>query len=173
MPLDLALLSTLIGSNYPCLELILMVPKVFEPMKFYCIYSDLTKTLSHVLNKGNHTSFSLGNVNEDSYKNLRCMDTPQWFFYLFNQRERLLCLPVCSPRRGISSKMGSAHEEKICSKGIKLFSFRIWPRWQRSQKKNRKQQSFYRLNLLHTERLKLHTIFAYLSAIGFKFTYSS
>ena len=34
---DLALLSTLIGSNYPCLELIFMVPKVFEPLKFYCI----------------------------------------------------------------------------------------------------------------------------------------
>ena len=34
MPLDLALLSTLIGSNYPCLELIFMVPK---PLKFDCI----------------------------------------------------------------------------------------------------------------------------------------
>ena len=38
MPPDLPLLSTLIGSNYPCLVLIFMVPKVFEPMKFYCIY---------------------------------------------------------------------------------------------------------------------------------------
>ena len=34
---ELALLSTLIGSNYPCLELICMVPKVFEPLKFDCI----------------------------------------------------------------------------------------------------------------------------------------
>ena len=34
---DLALLSILIGSNYPCLELIFMVPKVFEPLKFDCI----------------------------------------------------------------------------------------------------------------------------------------
>ena len=34
MPPDLALSSTLIGSNYPCLELIFMVPKVFEPLKF-------------------------------------------------------------------------------------------------------------------------------------------
>ena len=33
---DLALLSTLISSNYPCLEHILMVPTVFEPLKFYC-----------------------------------------------------------------------------------------------------------------------------------------
>ena len=33
----LALLSTRIGSNYPCLELIYLVPKVFEPLKFDCI----------------------------------------------------------------------------------------------------------------------------------------
>ena len=38
MPLDLALLSALIGSNYPGLELIFMVPKVFEPLKFDCIW---------------------------------------------------------------------------------------------------------------------------------------
>ena len=37
IPPGLALLSTLIGSNNPCLELIFMVPKVFEPLKFYCI----------------------------------------------------------------------------------------------------------------------------------------
>ena len=37
MPPDLALSSILIGSNYPCLELIFMVPKVFEPLKFDCI----------------------------------------------------------------------------------------------------------------------------------------
>ena len=36
MPPDMGLLSTLIGSNYPCLELIFMVPKVFEPLKFDC-----------------------------------------------------------------------------------------------------------------------------------------
>ena len=36
MPPDLALLSTLIGSNYPCLKLIILVPQVFEPLKFYC-----------------------------------------------------------------------------------------------------------------------------------------
>ena len=33
---DLALLSILIGSNYPCLELIFMVPQVLEPLKFDC-----------------------------------------------------------------------------------------------------------------------------------------
>ena len=37
MPPDLALSSTLIGSNYPCLELIFVVPKVFEPLTFDCI----------------------------------------------------------------------------------------------------------------------------------------
>ena len=37
-PPDLALLSTLIGSNYPCLELIFIVPKVFEPLMFNCIF---------------------------------------------------------------------------------------------------------------------------------------
>ena len=36
MPSDLPLLSTLTGSNYPCLELIFMVPKVFDPLKFDC-----------------------------------------------------------------------------------------------------------------------------------------
>ena len=36
MPSDLAHFSALIGSNYPCLKLILMVPKVFEPLKFDC-----------------------------------------------------------------------------------------------------------------------------------------
>ena len=39
MPPDLALSSTLISSNYPCLELIFMVPKVFEPLKFDCIFT--------------------------------------------------------------------------------------------------------------------------------------
>ena len=45
MPPDLALLSTLIGSNYSCLDLILMVPKVFEPLKFDCIYRNNLKYL--------------------------------------------------------------------------------------------------------------------------------
>ena len=37
MPPYLALLSTLIGSKYPYLEQIFMVPKVFEPLKLDCI----------------------------------------------------------------------------------------------------------------------------------------
>ena len=38
IPSDLVLMSTLTGSNYPCLELIFMVPKVFEPLKLVCTY---------------------------------------------------------------------------------------------------------------------------------------
>ena len=41
MPPDLAILSNLIGSNYLCLELIFMVPKVFESLKFDSIYTML------------------------------------------------------------------------------------------------------------------------------------
>ena len=42
---DLALQSTLNGSNNSCLELIFMVPKVFEPLKFDCmsVCSDAVK----------------------------------------------------------------------------------------------------------------------------------
>ena len=41
LPPDLALLSTLTGSSYPCLELISMVPTVLEPLKFDCRMSFL------------------------------------------------------------------------------------------------------------------------------------
>ena len=37
MPPDLVLLSTLTGLNYLCLELIFMVLKVFDPLKFDCL----------------------------------------------------------------------------------------------------------------------------------------
>ena len=46
MPPDLALKSTLIGSNYPCLELIFMVPMVFESLKFDCTLSKFRVTKS-------------------------------------------------------------------------------------------------------------------------------
>ena len=42
MPPDLALWLTLISSNYPCLEHIFMVPKVFDPLKLYYIGISLT-----------------------------------------------------------------------------------------------------------------------------------
>ena len=37
MPPGMALIVTLCGSNYRCLEQIFMVPKGFEPSKFNCI----------------------------------------------------------------------------------------------------------------------------------------
>ena len=46
---DLALLSTLIGSNYSCLELIVMVPKVFEQLKFDCSYRNGSGQVRHIL----------------------------------------------------------------------------------------------------------------------------
>ena len=39
IPPHLALWLTLISSNYPCLEHIFMVHKVFKPLKFYYIFS--------------------------------------------------------------------------------------------------------------------------------------
>ena len=48
MPPDLALSSTLTGSNYPCLELIFMVPKVFEPLKFDCRYICFVRDKTHL-----------------------------------------------------------------------------------------------------------------------------
>ena len=50
-PPDMALQSTLIGLNYPCLELIFMVPKVFEPLKFDCIknWASLLKNILSIL----------------------------------------------------------------------------------------------------------------------------
>ena len=50
MPPDLALSSTLIDSNYPCLELIFMVPKVFEPLKFDCMFDWLNDVNNTELN---------------------------------------------------------------------------------------------------------------------------
>ena len=38
LPPDLVLWLTLTSSNYPCLEHVYLVPKVFEPLKFYCIF---------------------------------------------------------------------------------------------------------------------------------------
>ena len=51
MPPDLALLSNLIGSNYPCLELIFIVPKVFEALKFDCTINKLCEQF-HFIHRG-------------------------------------------------------------------------------------------------------------------------
>ena len=39
-------MSTLISSNYPCLEHIFMVPNVFESFKFYCLFFISSTTLA-------------------------------------------------------------------------------------------------------------------------------
>ena len=52
---DLVLSLTLISLNYPCLNHIFMVPKVFEPLKFYCICYDngaMAISLSILICKG-------------------------------------------------------------------------------------------------------------------------
>ena len=48
MPPDVALLSTLNGSNYPSLELIFMVSKVFEPLKFDYFHRQLRSPQCHM-----------------------------------------------------------------------------------------------------------------------------
>ena len=56
MPSDLAFLSTLIGSNYPCLELVFMVPMVFEPLKFDC---GLARVCTYMHTYEHHTLCSI------------------------------------------------------------------------------------------------------------------
>ena len=46
IPPDLAFLSTLIGSNYPCLGTNFHGPEVFEPLKFDCKWQNLEVTAS-------------------------------------------------------------------------------------------------------------------------------
>ena len=46
---DLALLSNLIGSNYPCFKLIFMVPKVFEPLKIKSLVMSMMVSFCAVL----------------------------------------------------------------------------------------------------------------------------
>ena len=41
---DLALRLTLTSSNYPCFEHIFLVPKVFEPWKFDCIFLKISSS---------------------------------------------------------------------------------------------------------------------------------
>ena len=71
MPLDLASLSTLIGSNYPCLELIFMVAKAFEPLKFDCI---LREAIVPVL--------FLPSFNGDQFLKVRICSSRNTFFLL-------------------------------------------------------------------------------------------
>ena len=49
MPPDLALLSTLISSNHSCLQLIFMIPKVFEPLQFDCIDGSISRRFQDII----------------------------------------------------------------------------------------------------------------------------
>ena len=55
MPPDLGQGLRLISSNYPCLKLIFMVPKVFEPLKFYCIYNKYALKMNGYTFKGSNS----------------------------------------------------------------------------------------------------------------------
>ena len=44
MPPDLVLSSIPIGSNYPCFELVFMVPKVLKPLKLTVIITNIKNT---------------------------------------------------------------------------------------------------------------------------------
>ena len=72
MPPDLALLSTLIGSNYPYLELIFMAPKVFEPLKFDCIFNF---GLVSFLSKQNFTKKNFNTFFIGTYRSEQTMQT--------------------------------------------------------------------------------------------------
>ena len=48
MPPDLALWLILTGSNYPCLEQINMVPKMFELLRFDCTYNKKAKDSTEI-----------------------------------------------------------------------------------------------------------------------------
>ena len=79
MPPDLALSLTLIGSNYPCLELIFMVPKVFEPLKFDC-------SLKYTINLYHTKSKVMVNGREASQFNIEHMEITETI--LRNHRRR-------------------------------------------------------------------------------------
>ena len=70
------LLSTLIGSNYPCLELIFMVPKVFEPLKFDCIRINICK-YNRTVQEPSHGNLDIASTNFG----LRLMIVVRFRFY--------------------------------------------------------------------------------------------
>ena len=78
MPPDLALSSTHISSNYPCLKLIFIVPKVLEPLKFYCISFEISLSFMNFLRNKHMGRFCL------SY------DPLKWDFLAFRKNTILI-----------------------------------------------------------------------------------
>ena len=63
LPSDLPLRLTLSGSNYPCLEQISIVPKMFEPLKFDCISNFRSQTAYTFVKCGCSIYFFLSSAN--------------------------------------------------------------------------------------------------------------
>ena len=59
---------TLSGSNYPCLERISMVPKMFEPLRIDCIFN--VKPWEYNNNSSNNNSNNNNNNNNNDNKNI-------------------------------------------------------------------------------------------------------
>ena len=70
MPLDLALWFTLISSNYPCLEHIFMVPKVYEPLSFYYIYCNMWLLCCIFMSRKNLFLRSFYSINNENLLNI-------------------------------------------------------------------------------------------------------
>ena len=74
MPPGMALVVTLRGSNYRCLEQIFMVPKGFEPLKFDCIKTVyqlfLNKRHVEVYELEKISGFSYGSEDNELYDHL-------------------------------------------------------------------------------------------------------
>ena len=84
MPPDLALLSILIGSKYPCLELVFMIPKGFEPLKFDCIYKKALKSEKDRIKCTIYTNQTIKTkeMEKDIKRTLKCFFTKKDFILL-------------------------------------------------------------------------------------------
>ena len=116
MFLDLAQLSAPIDSNYPCLELVFMVPKVFEPLKFDCIYFILHSALLlfHCFLKDNyHLSC---NENNDCFNN-----------HTICEGTNHLC--VCSPGYSYNPGTKSCSNGRLTCENIMCYTFLKYSRY--------------------------------------------
>ena len=93
---------TLKCSNYPCLERISMVPKIFEPLRFDCI------------NAVEIFSFQLKLYNKYDWHLWHCCMIAAFFCfsekYSVNPKRHRTCLPT--PEPSISTPEPSSHSEK-------------------------------------------------------------
>ena len=81
LPSDLALCLTPSGSNYPCLEQISMVPKMFEPLKFDCRNKNKTNARKKKVKESkkchsNEAQSSRCTKEEEKKEQIRAKQTP-------------------------------------------------------------------------------------------------